>query len=714
MISASHVGTELKRFKRDRLARVAITAIAFLPLLYSTLYLWAFWNPFGNLEHMPIALVNSDEGATVDGEKLDAGAQIVDALHDNDELHWITTDASDADAGVREGRYYFALELPENFSSAVASVDTDDPHQAQLRVTYNDANGYLSTMIGQNAMREVQLVISDQLSAQVVDQILLGVVDAGTGLSQAADGAGQLAEGATQLDDGLVELRDGSATLHTKLGEASSGAHQISSGADQLAVGANTLAGGAGQLAAGTQQLDTAVTQATGRLGELTSGLGELSTGVEALGAGATQLNAGVQELQNRVDDVTAVQTNQAELTRQVAAQLRTIPGATTQQLAAQLDEIATAVDTHALGKDAYYTARMQELSTGMAQLTYQLADANAPLRSGITQLQTGTGAIPDQINQLTSGVSELNAGAQQLATGSNTLAANMGTLASSTTTLADGIEQLESGAFELNQGLVTAEGGSSELADGAVTLQEALEDGAKQVPDWNEDQRLSTATVVGGPVDLASQNDAGDNTFGRGLAPFFFSLGLYIGAIAIYFLLRPLQNRAVASGVTPLRAALDGLWPSALIGLFQGSIVMAVTTLTLDLNPAYPISLWLFSMAASVMFIAINQFFIAALGTGPGRVISMVFLMLQLLACGGLYPVEVEPKIFQWFHPINPMTYTVNGFRQLAYGTLDERLPIAVAAVLFITALFISLTALCARRDRNWTIKRLHPAINV
>lgn len=714
MISAFHVGTELRRYKRDRLARIAISAIIFLPLLYSTLYLWAFWNPFGKTENVPIALVNSDEGATVDGEKVEAGKEIVDALHENDQLSWIDTTAEDANNGVKDGRYYFALELPENFSQAVTSPETDDPEQAQLRVTYNDANGYLSTMIGQNAMREVQLAVSDKISAQVVDRILLGVVDAGTGLKKAADGAEELADGAHELDSGLAELEDGANTLHTKLGDAANGSQQLASGADQLAAGAQTLSSGAQELAAGTQQLDTQVSQATGRLNELTSGLGELSGGLETLGAGATQLNAGVQELQNKVDSVTAAQTKQANLTRQIAQQVRALQIPAAHELARQLDELAVLVDTNALGKDAYYTARMQELSTGMAQLTAQLADPNAPLRSGVTQLQTGTGEIPSKIQELTNGVSELNNGAQQLASGSLTLASGAGELANGSHTLASGISQLEDGAGELHTGLVTAKDGSEQLAAGAVELQTGLEDGAKQVPDWNEQQRLDTATVVGGPVDLSSQNDAGSNTFGGGLAPFFFSLALYIGGIITFLLLRPMQNRAVASGVAPLRATIDGLWPGTIIGALQATFVVGVTMLSVDLDPAYPIGLWVFTMGASCMFMAINQMFNVALGPGPGKVVSMAFLMLQILASGGLYPVEVEPRIFQLFHPVNPMTYTVNGFRQLMYGSIDERLPIACGAMLLIIGICIFITSLCARRDRTWTIKRLHPAISI
>ena len=39
MFAAVNLGTELRRFRRSRLGKLAIIAICLIPLLYSTLYL---------------------------------------------------------------------------------------------------------------------------------------------------------------------------------------------------------------------------------------------------------------------------------------------------------------------------------------------------------------------------------------------------------------------------------------------------------------------------------------------------------------------------------------------------------------------------------------------------------------------------------------------------------------------------------------------------
>ena len=65
MLAGLAFGSEIKRFGRSRMTRVAIVVLMLLPLVYGALYLWAFWDPFGHVNKMPVALVNSDRGAVV-------------------------------------------------------------------------------------------------------------------------------------------------------------------------------------------------------------------------------------------------------------------------------------------------------------------------------------------------------------------------------------------------------------------------------------------------------------------------------------------------------------------------------------------------------------------------------------------------------------------------------------------------------------------------
>lgn len=223
MLAGLAFGSEIKRFGRNRLTRVAIVVLMLLPLVYGALYLWEFWDPFGHTSKMPVALVNSDRGAMVSGEQFNAGAEIAKSLTADGWLDWHVVDLAQARSGVDHGKYYFMVELPPDFSKAIASPVTGQPKKANLIAVYNDANNYISTSIGRTAISQVLNAVSDRISGQAVNHMLSVVVSSGAGIKQAADGAARLDDGAGQLVAGLDSARSGSAQLAT-------GARQLSDG----------------------------------------------------------------------------------------------------------------------------------------------------------------------------------------------------------------------------------------------------------------------------------------------------------------------------------------------------------------------------------------------------------------------------------------------------------------------------------------------------
>src|SRR3982751_6928443 len=59
--SLSLAGMELRRFLRGRLPVAALVVLAVIPLLYGALYLYAFWDPYGRLNHFPADLVTAPD-----------------------------------------------------------------------------------------------------------------------------------------------------------------------------------------------------------------------------------------------------------------------------------------------------------------------------------------------------------------------------------------------------------------------------------------------------------------------------------------------------------------------------------------------------------------------------------------------------------------------------------------------------------------------------
>ncbi len=645
-------GSEIKRFGRSRLTRAAIVVIMLLPLVYGALYLWAFWDPFGHVNKMPVALVNADKGTEVNGQKINAGAEVEKSLADDKSLDWHIVSPAEAQRGVQDGTYYFLLELPENFSSAIASPMSGKPEKAQLRAVYNDANNYISSTIGQTAMSQVLNAVSTRVSGQAVNQVLTMMITAGTGIQQAADGAGQ-------LHDGLVTAHDGAAQLATGLGTAKTGSAQLRAGSQQLSAGIDQATdpllavtralSGLGGNTAQLQQSAAALVEAADKAGVFAKTQDTALAGIDA--AIAQLARSGDPAARQAADGLRAVraQLAQASLTPVVKQQIIAAAG-------------------------------------GAAQLTEQLRTPGSPLQTVLAQVgATGT--------DLTAKLTELRSGAQQLAAG--------------TATLDDGITQLSDGATKLS-------GGTAQLRDGSAELATKLHEGAGKVPSWSQEQTSQVAETIGGPVQLDATHENRAPNFGTGMAPFFLTLALFFGALVLWMVFRPLQNRAIAAEVLAIRVVMASYLPAAAIGLCQAVILYCVVRFALGLQVAHPVAMVFFMIGVSLAFIAFTQAVNAFVGPAVGRVLIMALLMLQLVSSGGMYPVETTSKPFQVLHAYDPMTYGVNGLRQLILGGIDHRLWQAIAVMALLWAASVTVSCLSARRNRLWNLDRLLPAIKI
>lgn len=312
MLAGVSLGTDLKRYSRGTLPRVALVTIVLLPLLYGAMYLWAFWNPFAAVDKVPVALVNEDGGALAQGQHLQAGAEVADALLKSGQLDLHPQSAADAAEGVADGTFYFSITLPRDFSEAIASSATTDPHQAQIQFDFNDANNYLASVIGQNASREILNQVSARVGEQVVGKVLIGLTDAGAGIKRAADGADQLSAG---------------------LGAADDGSHQLAGGTHVLANGLVTARTGSAALAAGAHRLSTGIDDATGPLVAVLDRVQGLHLNPDDVGGVAAGLSGGVKTATDRIAALNVDQRLAADIVTRVLGGLQNNPDPEVRQL---------------------------------------------------------------------------------------------------------------------------------------------------------------------------------------------------------------------------------------------------------------------------------------------------------------------------------------------------------------------------------------------
>ncbi|TDB80095.1 YhgE/Pip domain-containing protein [Micromonospora sp. KC721] len=721
---------ELRRMTRGRLPRAALAVLTVIPLLYGALYLYAFWDPYGNMDRIPVALVNADRPAkTADGGEVHAGQDLTRRLLDRKVFGWTVTDARDATAGLSSGRYHLVFSIPEDFSATLAAnPEPDHPARpAELTVVNDDATNYLSGLLARSAFSEIRAAAAESASTGYFDRMLVGFTDLKAETGQAADGAGQLADGLTRSQDGadrlaggLGDAEAGAGKLSAGLGQAAHGADQLSGGIDKLRTGAAQLADGSAQVAtqtrAAAEKVDAAVGTVDTAAGTiepvLRKNADSIARSATAIADGADALAAGLDALPRQADDAVAqaravrdrLDTLVAKHPDLAADRDVTAARRAADNLVDTAGKMAGTLDRLDLAKLKKEMRQVAATARQVAAAAPHLADDVADARTKVHQLSDGLGRLADATGKVAKGNAELRDGLGGAADGVHQIRGALFRLSTGARDLDGGLAQLGGGGAQLAAGLTKLESGAGQLADGLAA-------GEQKIPGYAD--AADRAGILGDPVQLDRSSQHPAASYGVGFAPYFLALALWVGAMITYMLLRPVNQRHVMSGAPAWRVALAGWLPAAAIGLAQAGVLFTVVTLALGLDPVHPGATLGLLALTSLTFTAIMQWLGAQLGPA-GRLAALALLMLQLTSSGGTYPVQTSPGFFQVIHPYLPMTYVVQGLRHTINGGPAATVVTGALVVTGFGVAALLLTVVAARRARRLTPARLHPELSM
>ncbi|MDN3246804.1 YhgE/Pip domain-containing protein [Streptomyces mutabilis] len=694
MRSPKLAALELRRFGRGRLPRAALVALLLLPLLYGALYLWSFWDPYGRLDRVPVALVNDDRGATADGEKLTAGDDITEGLRESEVFDWHEVSAAEARRGVEDGTYYLSLTMPADFSRRIASSAGESPETGALQVRTNDANNYIVGQISRTVFAEVREAASSKASRSFLDRIFISFSDIHGETVKAAKGADELKGGIGKAKKGSKDLADG-------LKDAEDGSGDLSKGLKKLDTKAGELEKGSKQVADGTEKLADKVNAAAGRVGPFLEDnektIGETAQFVaDSSGALRKDLDALVKKAPAAAKDAHAESDALAGVYR-TRCEDPALPDAACPDLEKARDA-AAAVATVADDVSVLVTDRAEELK--------KLDKNLAALEKQAQALADRAPNLSEDLDDAVKKVNDLNTGAGKVADGAEKLHKGIGTAKTGAKDLDEGVGKLRTGADDLD-------GGMFKLADGSEKLAGGLHDGAGKIPDYDERERDERTGVMADPVRLASESLHQAPNYGTGFAPYFIPLSLWVGAMVAYMLIPPMNRRALAAGASAWRIAFAGWLPVVALGVLQTAALMSVLHWAVGLEMVRAAGTVGFLFLVTACFAAIVQWLNARFGAA-GRILVLALLMLQLTSAGGTYPVQTSPGFFNALHPFLPMSHVVEALRRLITGGGLEPVWHACVVLAAFTAAALALTALSARRRQVWTLDRLHPELSL
>lgn len=743
------IKAEWKNIAKSTWLKIVLCAIMIIPMIYACVFLGSMWDPYGKTDQLPVAVVNNDKEVEYNDSTMDIGKQLSDKLAKNDSMDFNIVSSSKAQKGLKDGKYYMVITIPENFSKNATTLLDDDPQTMMLTYTTNPQTNYIATKMDDSAMAKVKAEISSTVTKTYSKILFKNVKTLSKGFKTAADGSQKLSDGVNTAKDGNATItenlntlassalvfNDGADSLVKGLSAYTEGVSTAKAGAQQLDNNSATLNNGAAQLKAGSSQLLSAVQAAEKQLGDgINASAGQLNTLTSSnkqMAESSKQLSAALTKIQGAINSnnlvendaqaakkvdgmistlsttISTMNNNAAQLNQLAAAEKKqaeqlqaTQPqaaqelmlkatshatqAATLQQVASQLSssintddlkQLSTLLNGNAavLKNQTAANAKTQQLLAS----SQQLATANnTAVGSLVTNLKTvqasmkGTSTsvgmvgavsqIDNGLSTLQSGLKTYTGGVKQVNNGLGTLASNNKTLNSGASQLADGALKISSGSNQLAAGSATLGEGLTTIGDGTNTLTSSLKDASKKS---NIKSTNKTYKQMSTPVDTEKKELTNMPNNGHAMAPYMMSVALYVACMALS-LMYPF-GKGMTTTDSPSKFLLAKATVMVPLSIVQALILYFSLKGFCGFTPARPGLCLAFMLLLSLAFMAFIAFLAIAFGR-IGEFIALIFMVFNLGASAGTYPLETAPHWYKVLHPFVPFTYSVNGFRSV------------------------------------------------
>lgn len=516
------IRAEWEYLKKHRFMTIVLIAIVFIPSIYAVTFLKSMWDPYGELNNIPVAVVNYDKSVKYQGTKLDVGKDLTKNLKKSDAMDFQIVDSKKAHDGLNTGKYYMVITIPKGFSKNATTLLNKKPKKMVLNYETSAGHNYVASKMTSSAAATVARNVSEQVTNTYAKTMFSSIKQLSNGMKTASNGSKKLGNGATQLssandqmttgldqlasstltfEDGANTLNSGLSTYISGVSSAASGSQTLATGLNQLNSSTGTLSSGVGQLASGSSTLASGISSYTNGVSQVNSGASSLSSvstqlanGAGTLADSAATLNGGMGQIYNASNQLTeqlqalangstsASQLNSTSDTiNTVSSQLDGNSSSQAATVKADLAQLQQEIDNQSGSTTSSSTSNVRENVAAAADKQGLTADQKAAILAAVDSSSTGNTTTTTDNSALKSSANTLSADLNDLLSGQTTqttttsrsgASSDMTTviqqLAAASAQLTGSIQQANAGMGQLTTGINSLQSSSNELASGA------------------------------------------------------------------------------------------------------------------------------------------------------------------------------------------------------------------------------------------------------
>lgn len=663
---------QINPLKRNVAAALVCLGLLLLPPLYAWFNIGANWSPYDLTSNLKVAVTSLDEGAEVEGIKVNVGDEIVDALKANDAIGWQFVSYDEGQAGVNSGEYYAALVIPKEFTETLTGFLYGHTEQARIDYYINEKENAISTKIMGTGMDTVSSEINETFVETVTTVVLDGlkIVD-----NQYADYKPSF----VRMLDTMDLAADNMSLFVKNMDEFEATLEQM----EKLTNNAESM------LPQASQALKDASDLTLSAQNTLQSSKSTVSDLKRLLEQNILSLNVMADQLQNDAERLASLSAEDSAVAQDRLQDMID----TTSQLRDRIGNLADNLDrfNQMLPKPGVvisdFVSKLDALESALDENIRRLQNIKDDLASGSIAVEEAVAQASDLISSVVNSVNDAwNAYNNGVGTALESTADQVGK------TLDDSYSLLQSLSSLIPQvdgvlGSVHSMGpvGSETVERYKKIIQDTqslLEKETGDLRALSEDEQLQEvlqfirqdvekqSTFLSHPVEMETNRLYPVANYGSGMSPFYTTLAIWVGCLLMMAMISPINEKGLEAypeaRLTPMY--LSRLWLYQIVSMFQSAIIGLGDLLILRVDCRHPVLFVLLCILIGQIF-TIFVFSLVFTFSAIGKAMAIIVLVLQIAASGGTFPIEMTPAFFQLIHPLLPFTYCIGAMREICFG---------------------------------------------
>lgn len=677
---------DLKSIIKNPIALIIIAGVCIIPALYAWVNIKACWDPYGNTSTIPIAVVNSDKGTEIFGEKLNVGQEIISELKNNKKIGWKFVNKENADLGVVDGTYFASIEIPESFSEDLVSIISDKTTKPEiiykLDTKANPVAGKIAGVAEETLIDEITSNFIEAVNKNVFDKIQ-GYEDKVNKNKIDIIKLKDLIITAGKEIDSVIDILEGvnskSENLNNYLKEVKLTAPLLTSAIntnESMITNAESL------IESTSDSFTNSISILDENLNQNKISIDKIITILDNLESNKNkvEVNSQLGEIKNTLTFINDSNNSNIKYLETVNEER---PNENIANIISDLKVLQSDVNNQESLVDYAWDGNSDENKEILNQLKKNLKNISNNIENIQNNFKNNTVPILNDINNdlldATKKAYKLLDDSQKSVNGItnllNTTEQGSGLAAQVSGNLLEELEYYREDVKTLGEALSNV---NNDDLKGIISILQSN-------PDL-------VANFLANPFNIKEVEVYSVPNYGSAMAPIYSVLALWVGGLILTSVLKTEARKIDFVNEPSIREKHFGkMLLFIFLASIQGFIIAVGNIFLLKVYSVSPMLMVTFSILSAITFSIIIFTNVSLLGN-VGKAINIVLMIIQLAGCGGSYPIQVDPLIFRILEPFFPFTYAVGGFREAIAGPLVSSVILDISILLLFSILYIIL----------------------